>query len=77
MATPRSALAAAQVASTTTWQTDLKALFDRAKDRFPDVVWELSAEDNHVGDEVWGHKGIVAFPVGIQLMADYLMVLNL
>ena len=77
MATPRSALAAAQVASTTTWQTDLKALFDRAKDRFPDVVWELSAEDNHVGDEVWGHKGIVAFPVGIQVMADYLMVLNL
>ena len=58
MATPRSALAAAQVASTSAWQANLKGLFDRAKDRFPDVVWELSKEDNPVGDEVWGHKGM-------------------
>ncbi|KZT00735.1 uncharacterized protein LAESUDRAFT_708456 [Laetiporus sulphureus 93-53] len=48
--------------STVTWQDDLKALFDHAKDRFPDVVWELFDEQdmNSRGvEEIWGHKAIV------------------
>lgn len=29
-----------------------------AKDRFPDVVWDLVDEDDDAkGEEVWGHKG--------------------
>ncbi|TFK37914.1 hypothetical protein BDQ12DRAFT_631641 [Crucibulum laeve] len=48
--------------STTAWQEDLESLFRHAKDRFPDVVWELTGEDtddDQVVDEVWGHKAIV------------------
>ncbi|EJC98218.1 uncharacterized protein FOMMEDRAFT_23792 [Fomitiporia mediterranea MF3/22] len=51
--------------STTTWQEDLQSLFHRAKDRFPDVVWDLLDEDamddgtNTNTEEVWGHKAIV------------------
>ncbi|KAF7351476.1 hypothetical protein MSAN_01579800 [Mycena sanguinolenta] len=54
--------------STAAWQRDLAALFQHAKDRFPDVVWELSNEPedgngnaNGSGgtEEVWGHKAIV------------------
>ncbi|KAJ6557753.1 hypothetical protein B0H19DRAFT_1148514 [Mycena capillaripes] len=44
--------------STSTWQKDLAALFQHAKERFPDVVWELTGEDTSV-EEVWGHKAIV------------------
>ncbi|KAJ6458955.1 hypothetical protein C8R47DRAFT_1226840 [Mycena vitilis] len=44
--------------STNAWQRDLAALFRHAKDRFPDVVWELTSEDTGV-EEVWGHKAIV------------------
>jgi hypothetical protein len=48
--------------STTAWQADLEALFHHAKDRFPDVVWELGGADDDEDDrkdveEVWGHKG--------------------
>ena len=46
--------------STLAWQGDLQALFDHAKDRFPDVVWELADDTLMVGteaEEVWGHKG--------------------
>ena len=46
--------------STVAWQDDLQALFDEAKERFPDVVWELHADENNPSkgpDEVWGHKG--------------------
>lgn len=53
--------------STTVWQADLEALFHHAKDRFPDVVWELGGaeaddDDDDIVDrknveEVWGHKG--------------------
>ncbi|KAJ7060816.1 hypothetical protein C8F01DRAFT_1220056 [Mycena amicta] len=42
--------------STAAWQRDLAALFRHAKERFPDVVWELTSDD---GEEVWGHKAIV------------------
>ncbi|TDL16162.1 hypothetical protein BD410DRAFT_902200 [Rickenella mellea] len=49
--------------STTQWQDDLQSLFNHAKDRFPDVVWELVGEESRPGDEVveevWGHKAIV------------------
>jgi hypothetical protein len=52
--------------STTAWQVDLEALFHHAKDRFPDVVWELGGSEDDEDDdedgkknveEVWGHKG--------------------
>lgn len=46
--------------STLLWQDDLQALFEQAKDRFPDVVWDLSEEDGGkagAAEEVWGHKG--------------------
>ncbi|KAH8073810.1 hypothetical protein BXZ70DRAFT_1068977 [Cristinia sonorae] len=65
MATPSStppALLEATKNSTQTWQSDLQALFDHAKDRFPDVVWELVSEtnpDSGESDEVWGHKAVV------------------
>ncbi|KIL58305.1 hypothetical protein M378DRAFT_181318 [Amanita muscaria Koide BX008] len=48
--------------STLEWKANLKSLFEYAKDRFPDVVWELTAEDDYedkVLEEVWGHKAIV------------------
>ncbi|EJU02179.1 hypothetical protein DACRYDRAFT_26113, partial [Dacryopinax primogenitus] len=46
--------------STQRWQQDLQSLFDHAKERFPDVVWELQDEDgNDKLDEVWGHKAMV------------------
>ncbi|KAG5642183.1 hypothetical protein DXG03_003446 [Asterophora parasitica] len=52
------ALQEATKKSTLVWRKDLETLFHHAKDRFPDVVWELGEED---GDEqeVWGHKAIV------------------
>ena len=44
--------------STQTWQHDLLQLFHNAKDRFPDVVWELHSDDDHDSTEgVWGYKG--------------------
>ncbi|THH16716.1 hypothetical protein EW146_g3967 [Bondarzewia mesenterica] len=47
--------------STVAWQNDLEALFHHAKDRFPDVVWDLLPDENEggQGEEVWGHKAIV------------------
>lgn len=47
--------------STVAWQEHLSSLFSFAKDRFPDVVWELIGDDeesNQAPEEVWGHKGI-------------------
>lgn len=48
--------------STLAWQTDLEALFHRAKDRFPDVVWALLTEGDAepTGEQVYGHKGITS-----------------
>lgn len=54
------ALQEASRKSTLIWQADLQSLFDQAKDRFPDVVWELSDENGVASqqpNEVWGHKG--------------------
>lgn len=45
--------------ATEVWQDDLQQLFHRAKDRFPDVVWDLIDEEviDAEAEEVWGHKG--------------------
>ncbi|KAF9495471.1 hypothetical protein BDN71DRAFT_1488902 [Pleurotus eryngii] len=40
------ALQEATINSTSVWQHDLGSLFHLAKDRFPDVVWTLGAEDD-------------------------------
>ncbi|CAL1699854.1 unnamed protein product [Somion occarium] len=59
--TPPALLEATRL-STAAWQSDLQSLFNDAKDRFPDVVWELLNEDTNRSqepDEVWGHKAIV------------------
>ncbi|KAG5636467.1 hypothetical protein H0H81_007947 [Sphagnurus paluster] len=46
--------------STIVWRRDLEALFHHAKERFPDVVWEVGGgEDDGDEREVWGHKAIV------------------
>ena len=63
-ATPPALLEATRK-STALWQDDLQALFEQAKDRFPDVVWELSDEDGGkagAAEEVWGHKGAYLSP---------------
>ncbi|KAF7354977.1 hypothetical protein MSAN_01413200 [Mycena sanguinolenta] len=52
--------------STAAWQRDLATLFQNAKDRFPDVMWELSSEPEEGGNSsggsevVWGAQGCVA-----------------
>ncbi|KAI0364274.1 hypothetical protein BV20DRAFT_956620 [Pilatotrama ljubarskyi] len=45
--------------STTHWQDDLQSLFDHAKERFADVVWELQSDSAAGVEEVWGHKAVV------------------
>lgn len=55
-ATTPPALQEAIQSSTFIWQTNLESLFKLAKDRFPDVVWELGDGEAHP-EEVWGHKG--------------------
>lgn len=55
---PSSALSAATSGSTISWQSDLKLLFDDARARFPDVVWELVQDQRGKAEEVWGHKGL-------------------
>lgn len=49
---PPPSLQEATTNSTVDWQENLESLFHHAKDRFPDVVWELAGEE-----EVWAHKG--------------------
>jgi hypothetical protein len=65
------ALQDATVKSTIAWQTDLEALFHRAKDRFPDVVWALLTEGDAepTGEQVYGHKGIYLRLLSIYLPA--------
>ncbi|KAH6884037.1 hypothetical protein BKA70DRAFT_1470385 [Coprinopsis sp. MPI-PUGE-AT-0042] len=49
--------------STTQWQADLQSLFKDAKERFPDVVWELSNEEEGMmvdDDDTRGFMGIGA-----------------
>jgi hypothetical protein len=56
--------------STTVWQENLQALFDNAKDWFPDVVWEVLDEDQPGAEpeEVWGHKGQLGFVWGSSVL---------
>lgn len=59
--------------STSVWQENLEQLFRNAKDRFPDVVWEVGGVCDMMKDvemdiggqveEVWGHKGSLPFSV--------------
>lgn len=58
------ALTKALTAATDTWQNELKNLFDQAKNRYPDVVWDLLGEEEERLDEVWGHKGSAVLLVG-------------
>ncbi|TFK46743.1 hypothetical protein OE88DRAFT_1720946 [Heliocybe sulcata] len=61
-APPPPSLQEATRKATVAWQDDLQSLFNHAKDRFPDVVWELYPDEDDKGkggDEVWGHKAIV------------------
>lgn len=54
------ALSKALATASDTWQNELKNLFDQAKTRYPDVVWDMLDEDEERLDEVWGHKGLAA-----------------
>ncbi|KDR66670.1 hypothetical protein GALMADRAFT_147723 [Galerina marginata CBS 339.88] len=67
---PAPGLQEATRTSTQVWQHDLEQLFHHAKERFPDVVWELGGDEDEdedmapdagarVLEEVWGHKAIV------------------
>lgn len=50
--------------STQAWQEHLEELFRLAKDRFPDVVWDLvgdEEEPDQNAEEVFGHKGMCQF----------------
>ncbi|KAI6043873.1 hypothetical protein EDC04DRAFT_2645810 [Pisolithus marmoratus] len=46
--------------STEQWKQDLFELFRNAKGRFPDVVWDIHADqDDDAVEHVWGHKAVV------------------
>ena len=47
--------------STATWHDNLQSLFDYAKDRFADIIWELNSDSGKWIEEVWGHKGLSSF----------------
>ena len=78
---PPPALQEATKNSTSVWQENLEELFRNAKDRFPDVVWEVGevcggdmmkdVEMDMGGrvEEVWGHKG--ALPIFFCLFFIY------
>jgi hypothetical protein len=59
--TPPALLEAVQL-SEETWQSDLHDLFEGAKDRFPDILWERDEDedDTKAPAEIWGHKGASA-----------------
>ena len=61
--TPPALLQAVQ-RSEETWQSDLHDLFEKAKDRFPDILWERDEDDDDTKGppEVWGHKGTSGIP---------------
>ena len=61
---PPVALEVACQASVSDWQLHLEQLFHNARDRFPDVVWELQSEEDALpSEEVWGHKGVLPYPI--------------
>ena len=58
--------------STALWQDDLQHLFNNAKDRFPDVVWEVTDPESNGNnaEEVWGHKGETNLCIPIVVKAE-------
>ncbi len=66
LALPKSKLYEANTQSTNIWQADLKKLFHHAKERYADVVWEVVAEGEDEGEEVYGHKGELLASLGHQ-----------
>jgi hypothetical protein len=75
--------------STSVWQENLEELFRNAKDRFPDVVWEVGEVcggdmmkdvEMDVGgrvEEVWGHKGSLFFPFCLSFIYFFFSVQRL
>ncbi|KAG8759806.1 hypothetical protein FRC12_009688, partial [Ceratobasidium sp. 428] len=53
------ALSKALTASADIWQSELKHLFEHAKTRYPDVVWDMLGDNDEHLEEIWGHKAIV------------------
>ncbi|EUC65177.1 CAP-gly domain protein [Rhizoctonia solani AG-3 Rhs1AP] len=53
------ALSTALATATDTWQNELKILFEQAKSRYADVVWDMVDDNERRTDEIWGHKAIV------------------
>ncbi|QRW19142.1 CAP-Gly domain protein [Rhizoctonia solani] len=51
------ALSDALTTATETWQNELKILFEQAKSRYADVVWDMLDDNDDRSDEIWGHKG--------------------
>ena len=52
--------------STSTWQEDVQTLFHCAKDRFPDVVWDVVDEDamyDPINERVLNHKGTTSLQI--------------
>ncbi|KAF9512903.1 hypothetical protein BS47DRAFT_1393787 [Hydnum rufescens UP504] len=67
-----SATASSAAKSTGAWLNDLKGLFDHAKERFPDVVWEMLPEEAGSADEeVWGHKAMIYARAPPSFLAQY------
>ena len=46
------------------WQSDLHEMYERAGERFPDILWERieGDYDTKVPRAVWGHKGTSIAP---------------
>ncbi|KAH7320435.1 hypothetical protein B0J17DRAFT_685204 [Rhizoctonia solani] len=63
------ALSAAITASTETWQNELKTLFEQAKARYADIVWDIIDGEEQYSDEIWGHKAVVYARASSQLQA--------
>jgi len=73
LSTPPALLEAVQL-SEETWQSELHDLFEQAKDRFPDILWERDEDDDDTKGpaEVWGHKGTSGMPrISVQSMDFY------
>jgi hypothetical protein len=71
LALPKSRLYEANASSTNVWQADLKKLFHHARERYSDVVWEVTAEGETDGEEVYGHKGEHNGPQPPAMMTAY------
>lgn len=71
LALPKSKLYEANASSTSVWQADLKKLFHHARERYADVVWEVTAEGETDGEEVYGHKGEHNGPQPPTMMTAY------